>query len=545
MGRIKSLARHFQGDQELLKKYDDILQGQVNKGIIEKVTKNMKEGKRKHYLPHHPVITPTKSTTKLRIVYDASAKARKGDRSLNECLYRGPVLLPDLCGMLLRFRIQPIAIFADIEKAFLQIGIQESDRDVTRFLWFKDLANLEATERNLDTYQFCRVPFGIVCSSFLLGGTIKFHLKEVGTPVALTISDNIYVDNVSLGANSVKEAHKIYLESKDIFKKASMNLREWISNSSQFLNLLPKMEVARGDIVRIFGVTWNRVEDHLQINSVDSCNFDVLPTKREIFKIIAKIFDPLGLVTPVTFYGKVFLQELWKEGLSWDEPFSKILSDKWNEIVQRLKPLSELRIPRFIGSVDTNSKVKLLVFCDASMKSYATAVYLHIERQNCVEVNLVFSKMRLVSSGTSKKKSRKEITLPRLELLAVTIGVRAANFVAKELKVTLMKQILWTDSTCVLHWLKSNKPLPLFVENRVKEIQKETDITFCYVPSDQNPADLPTRGSSVSEISEAQLWWHGPTWLKYSENSWSNWFLPQITLEIIKQNTSGYSYCIL
>jgi len=84
-----------------------------------------------------------------------------------------------------------------------------------------------------------------------LGGTIKFHLRKVGTPIALTISDNIYVDNVSLGANFVKEAHKIYLEPKDIFKKASMNLREWISNSSQFLNLLPKMEVAR-DVVKFF-----------------------------------------------------------------------------------------------------------------------------------------------------------------------------------------------------------------------------------------------------------------------------------------------------
>jgi len=120
----------------------------------------------------------------------------------------------------------------------------------------------------------------------LLGGTIKFHLREVGTLVALTISDNTYVDNVSLDANSVKEAHKIYLESKDILKKASMNLREWILNSSQFLNLLPKMEVARGDVVRIFGVTWNHVEDHLQINGINLCNFDVLPTKREIFKII-------------------------------------------------------------------------------------------------------------------------------------------------------------------------------------------------------------------------------------------------------------------
>jgi len=89
------------------------------------------------------------------------------------------------------FRIQPLAIFIDIEKAFLQIGIQESDRDVTRFLWFRALINLEATERNLDTYRFCHVPFVIVCSHFLLRGSIKFYLREVGTPVALSISDNI------------------------------------------------------------------------------------------------------------------------------------------------------------------------------------------------------------------------------------------------------------------------------------------------------------------------------------------------------------------
>jgi len=91
-----------------------------------------------------------------------------------------------------------------------------------------------------------------------------------------------------------------------------------------------------------------------------------------------------------------------------NEPFSKILSDKWNEIVQGLKPLLELRIPRFIGFVDTNTKAKLLVFCDASMKSYATVVYLHIERQNCVEVNLVLWKMRLASSGTGKKKGKQK-----------------------------------------------------------------------------------------------------------------------------------------
>ena len=98
-----------------------------------------------------------------------------------------------------------------------------------------------------------------------------------------------------------------------------------------------------------------------------------------------------------------------------------------------------LKIPRFVGNITSSKKCELLVFCDASMKAYATALYLRIETQNSVSVNLVFSKMRLVSKGTSKKGLKKDITLPRLELLAVTIGVRAANFVTGELKIISLK----------------------------------------------------------------------------------------------------------
>ena len=124
-----------------------------------------------------------------------------------------------------------------------------------------------------------------------------------------------------------------------------------------------------------------------------------------------------------------------------------------------------LKIPRFIGCVDGIKQYKLLVFCDASMKAYKTAVYLCTENQNCVDVNLLFSKMRLASRGTSKRRLKKDITLPRLELLAVTIGVRAANFIASQLNITPLKRYLWTDSTCVSQWLKTSKPLSLFVEN--------------------------------------------------------------------------------
>ena len=105
----------------------------------------------------------------------------------------------------------------------------------------------------------------------------------------MDISNNIYVDNVSLGANSVEEAYK---ESKEIFRKASMNLREWVSNSLEFLDLLPKNEVIRGDFVKVFGIHWNCVEDYLQINGIDLISLKVPPTKREVLRTIARIFDP-------------------------------------------------------------------------------------------------------------------------------------------------------------------------------------------------------------------------------------------------------------
>ncbi len=116
----------------MLNKYTEIIQDQLKKGVIEKVENGVIESPRKHYVPHHAVITPQKTTTKVRIMYDASAKTKRHN-SLNECLFRGPVILEELCALLIRFRLGSIALVIDIEKAFLQVGLIEKSRDVTRF----------------------------------------------------------------------------------------------------------------------------------------------------------------------------------------------------------------------------------------------------------------------------------------------------------------------------------------------------------------------------------------------------------------------------
>ena len=148
---------------------------------------------------------------------------------------------------------------------------------------------------------------------------------------------------------------------------------------------------------------------------------------------------------------------------------------------------------------------QLLVFCDASMVCYATTVYLRIVNGIDIQTNLIFSRVRLVPTGKGKSKQVKKLTIPRLELLAVLIGTRAANFFATELRMTISETIIWTDSQCVLHWLKTTKPLSVFVENRLKEIKLNREFKFRFIASGHNPADLATRGLSVSLVTMVRL----------------------------------------
>ena len=169
-------------------------------------------------------------------------------------------------------------------------------------------------------YRFCRVPFGLICSPFLLAATIKFHLQKEESSLALHILNNIYVDNPLIGVNSVSEAYKVYSKAKIIFEKASMNLREWNSNSMEFLNSIIAGERVNGEISKVFGLLWNRVQDVFYISDLNNIRSNGVVTKREALHHIAKIFDPLGLFVPVMFYGKVFVQKLWILKQPWDQP---------------------------------------------------------------------------------------------------------------------------------------------------------------------------------------------------------------------------------
>lgn len=213
--------------------------------------------------------------------------------------------------------------------------------------------------------------------------------------------------------------------------------------------------------------------------------------------------------------GKIFLQTLWNRHIEWDDEISGEDLPIWSKISSDLHKLPEVSIKRCIALSERNENIcyHLLCFCDASASAYSAAVYLHqINKDSGTRSDLIFSKTRL--------SPMKGMTIPRLELMAVLIGVRCLTFVQSQLKIPIQYKYLWTDSQCVLQWIVSEKDLSVFVKNRVKEIKNHSDIMFGFVPSKENPADIASRGTTVQNLSENQLWWVGPTWLRQEISEW-------------------------
>ena len=127
------------------------------------------------------MINSSSASAKVQIVYNASSKNKKGHLSLNKCFYREPVNLEDLSGLIMRFRVKGIALTADIEKAFLQVGLNEADKDVARYAWVKDIKK-PVVDSNLQVYRFTRIPFGIILTPSWLGSTVKRHFESIETP---------------------------------------------------------------------------------------------------------------------------------------------------------------------------------------------------------------------------------------------------------------------------------------------------------------------------------------------------------------------------
>jgi hypothetical protein len=499
--RLQRLSQKLNKDFDLKAGYNGVLTEMEKTGIIEEVPCSDTSTFPIFYLPHRPVIKESSTSTKIRPVFDASAKG-PNSVSLNDCLEAGPPLIPCLVEVLLRFRRWKIALTADLTKAFLQVGLQRKDQDVHRFLWEQG-----GIVRKM---RFLRVTFGNKASPFLLNATIKHHLTKYPTSVAVQeLAQNLYVDDWLTGANTEEEVHKMFREAMDIMDQAGMCLSKWNSSS---LIIHEKFHGGNGHVlddsggVKVLGVRWMPEGDYFTFDGV-SLPADIQTTKRVVLSFIARTFDPLGFAVPFIMTAKILFQKLWLEGVGWDETVPEEIHNSFLRWLDGLQCLQNWRIPRMYAPVTWDgTRVELHSFGDASECGYGAVIYMRIRKMDgSITTSLISSRARVAPL--------KRVTLPRLELLASLLAARLLNFVRQALRLPDdMGYYCWTDSKAALGWIKGNPHRwKQFVANRVSEIQDLTEPShWFHCPGSDNPADLTTRGMDARALVDSSLWKHGP-----------------------------------
>ena len=273
------------------------------------------------------------------------------------------------------------------------------------------------------------------------------------------------------------------------------------------------------EIAKVLGLHWNVQSDEFQFDPTELVEYALTlpPTKRSVLKLSAKIFDPIGILSPFTINMKCLFQTLCIDNLDWDTELSGKSLSTWNLLLRDLQAIKSIRIPRcYFTCSKPISNHQIHGFSDASEKAYSAVVYLRTEYQDgTVDINMVALKTRV---SPLKRQS-----IPRLELLGANILARLVNTVLKALSSLIddPEVFLWTDSYTTLCWIRNHKMWKQYVQRRVTEIRQLTNENhwhFC--PGEINAADLPSRGCSATALAENETWLHGPKFLEHSKDQW-------------------------
>ncbi|XP_062551973.1 uncharacterized protein LOC134217211 [Armigeres subalbatus] len=478
-----------------------------------------------YYLPHHAVVRPESTTTKLRVVFDASCATMSGV-SLNEALMVGPVVQEELLSIVLRFRLHKFAIVADIAKMYRMVNIASEDQQLQRILW------RDSSSEAIRTFELNTVTYGTSSAPYLATKCLQ-RLAEEGAqqyPLASSIlSKDFYVDDMLTGANSVEEGIKLYQELSHLLETAKFTLRKWSSNTPEILAAIPEplkddrtsleLEPSKATI-KTLGLSWEPRSDYFRFTVPQWSNSTEI-NKRIILSDFARLFDPLGLVGPVVVQAKIFIQNLWKQKCSWNETLGEDLQQWWMDFRHNLADLSTLKVPRWLAFDNSIVSLEIHGFCDASEKAYGACIYLRCTSfDGQVTVNLITAKSRVAPLDDVQRK-RKKISIPRLELSSAVLLSHVYEKVVDSLRVKA-QPFFWTDSTIVKCWLSSTPSRwQMFVANRVSEVQHLTRTgTWNHISGSENPADVISRGMTPERLANHHTWWHGPEWLRNPRNFW-------------------------
>lgn len=524
LNRLYQIEKRFIRDPELGKQYSEVMSNYLSLGHMEPVEDSEEDFRHNtsgtyasYYLPHHAVVKESSSTTKVRVVFDASMKTSQGS-SLNENLLVGPTIQQDLMSIVLRWRKHKIAFTADIEQMYRQIQMDSKDSNYQRILW------RESSTQLVKEYRLRTVTFGVSSAPYLAIRTLHQLASDESQkfPKASDVTLNdFYVDDLMSGCDTIDEAKEIQTQLIEMLKAGGFALKKWSSNSTEVVRNVPEdyreskflLNIDTDDSIKSLGLHWQPASDIFSFK-VNITPTTEIPTKRKLLSDVSKLFDPLGWLAPTVIVAKIMFQSLWLLGLTWDEPLPPDIATKWIKYRNDLAALETIQIPRYIGYTKQTS-VQLHGFSDASLGAYSAVVYFRVLYEDGrVNVKIVASKTRVSPVKT--------ISVPRLELCGAVLLARLLKAVTQSLLLGDVQIIAWTDSTVVLAWLhKPPSQWKVFVANRTSEVLETMNSSqWRHVSSTDNPADCASRGVSPTDLKNHPLWWTGPKWLLDSPDKW-------------------------
>ncbi|GFU87483.1 uncharacterized protein TNCV_2446171 [Trichonephila clavipes] len=307
--------------------------------------------------------------------------------------------------------------------------------------------------------------------------------EEANFPIAASVlRNNLYMGDVLCGAATLEEAIVLRQQLKGILKSAGMELHKLCANHEK-LSPDPEQNYNFATLTetKTLGVSWKPNLNCLLIK-VKVC-LDSSYTKRDVLSTIAKIFDPVGLMAPVISKAKIFLQRLWRSKLEWNDLLPAEEYREWQQFLVSLENINNIEIPRHI-LVAFPEVIEIHGFADASEQCYGAAVY-------CKSKNLKSETLVRLIKSKSRVAPIKSLTIPRLELCAAVLLVKLVKRVVAALQLETAELYLWVA--------------------KIQELYPNQ--LWRHVPSDQNPADLVSRGVDPDKLLQQNLWFNGPTFL--------------------------------
>ena len=548
----------------------------MKEGHIREVTVGNPENCPQWRMPLLVVTRPDKPG-KFRLCQDAASKVE--NVYLNQHLCIGPDNLNSLVGVLLRSREKPVIVTGDIKGFFHQIRVDDPDVSALRFLFFKD-----RTLRDILEFESPVHIFGASSSPPVANFTLKYHAHRIrekyGEAIFWQIMNSFYVDDFIASFEDVETARAVRMGVTKALAEGGFELCKFSSSHPEVLNNQdePAQSVAPlqdpetfemtqkialeasespgdpeiGELFdsldegsldnlakeliqmgqtsssKILGLGWDKETDMYYVRVPDNYE-QKTDTRRKMLKLVASIYDPVGLAAPYILKGRIIMQRTCELELGWDQKLPVDIQNDFDSWKSNMAELNNIRVPRWISTeFYKNARTDLIGFCDASFEGYGVAFYArkYFHENDEGYATLIRAKARVVPKSMHKNKIENQEnhndSIPRLELNAARLAAKMMREICKESGIKFDKKIILTDSATILTWIndpdKKYKTFEAFRLNTIRELTDPDQWRHC--PTKDNPADHCTHGLNATDKEKWCQFISGPAWLSKGEDQW-------------------------